>query len=96
MHLILKKRQEGVTTRLVNWLKKDVENRLLVVHNEQMATSIRIYFGLPNDTVMSYARYKRLRGTRPKDIAFDEYQLFVERDENLNDCVKIVSITVED
>lgn len=96
MKILLKGRQRGITTKLVEWVREDTNQRALIVHNEQTAKAVTDNFQLPKANVVSYGKIDTLRGTSKKYFALDEYQLFNNaKDKDIPTGTVYISITLD-
>ena len=74
-------RASGKTSRLINWLKEDTENRLLIVHSYAFAKNLSRKYDLPPKSVMSADEFLggRSRGLRKSEIRIDEIEMLLAR-----------------
>lgn len=93
MKIVLKKRQTGATTDLVDWVNEDIKNRYIVTHCSNAARMLSERFDIPRSNVISCQAESSLSGLQC-EIAYDEYQLFLRKSNEIDNRVKIITITV--
>lgn len=70
-------RAAGKTHALVQWLKEDPENRVILCHAEFAADNVRRQYGLTRGQVMSYRRVT-WGSDGPKEYVIDNADLILQ------------------
>lgn len=79
MKIINTGRGAGKTYTLVQWLKEDLDNRVLVTINETRAQFIRNEYHLSRNNVMSVVDARtQFRGRGNKEISIDDFEEVIE------------------
>lgn len=71
MKVFVSGRQGGKTTAMIEWLREDPDNRMVVCATEERAKYFRLRAGSARDRVVSYTNYQRSHG-RPVELGIDD------------------------
>ncbi len=91
MYVDVGKRDSGKTTKLINWLLENWDNRILLVHTQQMATNLlgdlcilhpelNIIVNNGPQKIMSIEdgiKYRRIKGRKEREIRIDGIEVLL-------------------